>query len=196
MLDSAANASFRGDSMQNLTFVGSIAAPRCHWLTPVAAARADAEPTKRFPQLTIDELSGQPRALAEEILKISSIGPGRALQRDAAQPGDGRPPVATARLPAVQHLGAAAPERVRDPDPGATVDVAGRVVRALSAGDQGGAVGSGRRRSEGRPAPRVDAGRRSGRLRPLHGALDEPRGQRRDVRARPRSLHAISRSST
>jgi 4-carboxymuconolactone decarboxylase len=33
-----------------------------------------AEPAKRFPQVTIDELNGQPRALAEEILKISSIG--------------------------------------------------------------------------------------------------------------------------
>ena len=33
-----------------------------------------AEPTKRFPQVTIDELNGQPRALAEEILKVSSIG--------------------------------------------------------------------------------------------------------------------------
>jgi 4-carboxymuconolactone decarboxylase len=32
------------------------------------------EPTKRFPQVTIDELNGQPRALAEEILKVSSIG--------------------------------------------------------------------------------------------------------------------------
>src|SRR6188472_2518503 len=32
------------------------------------------EPVKRFPQVTIDELNGQPRALAEEILKVSSIG--------------------------------------------------------------------------------------------------------------------------
>jgi 4-carboxymuconolactone decarboxylase len=33
-------------------------------------------PAKRFPQVTIDELNGQPRALAEEILKVSSIGLG------------------------------------------------------------------------------------------------------------------------
>jgi 4-carboxymuconolactone decarboxylase len=33
-----------------------------------------AEPAKRFPQVTIDQLNGQPRALAEEILKVSSIG--------------------------------------------------------------------------------------------------------------------------
>jgi len=31
-------------------------------------------PQKRFPQLTLDQLQGEPRALGEEILKISSVG--------------------------------------------------------------------------------------------------------------------------
>jgi 4-carboxymuconolactone decarboxylase len=49
-----------------LTALSLMTAPVLHAQTPDAA--------KRFPQVTIDELNGQPRALAEEILKISSIG--------------------------------------------------------------------------------------------------------------------------
>jgi 4-carboxymuconolactone decarboxylase len=33
-----------------------------------------AGPQKRFPQITLDQLKGEPRALGEEILKISSVG--------------------------------------------------------------------------------------------------------------------------
>jgi 4-carboxymuconolactone decarboxylase len=59
--------------MLKMTFVGGLfsalslmTASLLHAQTPDAA--------KRFPQITIDELNGEPRALAEEILKISSIG--------------------------------------------------------------------------------------------------------------------------
>jgi 4-carboxymuconolactone decarboxylase len=45
----------------------SLAAP-----APLRAQAADS--TKRFPQVKIEELSGQARALAEEINKISSVG--------------------------------------------------------------------------------------------------------------------------
>lgn len=46
-------------------------------LPAVAAAMADAHAAdrpKRFPQLTLDQLSDEQRPLAEEILKVSSIG--------------------------------------------------------------------------------------------------------------------------
>jgi 4-carboxymuconolactone decarboxylase len=46
-------------------------------LTTASQLRAQtSEAGKRFPQVKIDELNGQPRALAEEIVKISSIGLG------------------------------------------------------------------------------------------------------------------------
>lgn len=45
----------------------------------VAAQPSDAQTAtteKRFPQLTLEELKGPPRALADEILKVSSVGLG------------------------------------------------------------------------------------------------------------------------
>jgi 4-carboxymuconolactone decarboxylase len=41
--------------------------------TTATSAQAPA-PAKRFPQITLEELSGPPRQLAEEIVKISSVG--------------------------------------------------------------------------------------------------------------------------
>ena len=46
----------------------SVAQPR------IPAKGDSAVSEKRFPQLTIDDLQGEPRALAEDILKISSVG--------------------------------------------------------------------------------------------------------------------------
>jgi 4-carboxymuconolactone decarboxylase len=58
---------------------------RCAVITLVAAASLvlataataqDAPPDKRFPQLTLEQLNDQQRRLAEEILKVSSVGLG------------------------------------------------------------------------------------------------------------------------
>lgn len=52
--------------MALVTAVLSITAAPAHAQPP--------EPEKRFPQLTLDQLNDQQRALGEEILKISSVG--------------------------------------------------------------------------------------------------------------------------
>src|SRR5262245_26716162 len=52
----------------------------------------------------------------------------RTVQRAIAQSGDGAAHVRPARLPALALLGADEAQRVRDPDPGPAVALAGRVV--------------------------------------------------------------------
>src|ERR1700759_991757 len=59
--------------MLNMTQVGGLLTA-LSLVTPLVLHAQTPDATKRFPQVTIDELNGQPRALAEEILKISSIG--------------------------------------------------------------------------------------------------------------------------
>jgi 4-carboxymuconolactone decarboxylase len=59
--------------MLNTTVVGGLLTAFSLLAVPVLHAQTPDAP-KRFPQVTMDQLSGQPRALAEEIVKISSIG--------------------------------------------------------------------------------------------------------------------------
>jgi len=44
------------------------------WAGTIAPAYAQMPTTKRFPQITVDELNAQQRPVAEEILKVSSVG--------------------------------------------------------------------------------------------------------------------------
>ena len=44
------------------------------WGGTIAPGYAQMPPTKRFPQITIEELNAQQRPVAEEILKVSSVG--------------------------------------------------------------------------------------------------------------------------
>ena len=48
----------------------------CIALCPLSAAAQTPEKPKRFPQLTLEQVDPQARALAEEIMKISSVGLG------------------------------------------------------------------------------------------------------------------------
>ena len=44
------------------------------WAGTIAPAYAQMPTTKRFPQITVEELNAQQRPVAEEILKVSSVG--------------------------------------------------------------------------------------------------------------------------
>ena len=44
------------------------------WVGTIAPAYAQMPTTKRFPQITVEELNAQQRPVAEEILKVSSVG--------------------------------------------------------------------------------------------------------------------------
>jgi 4-carboxymuconolactone decarboxylase len=58
--------------MLKMTIVGGLLTALS--LMTASLLHAQTPDPRRFPQITIDELNGQPRALAEEILKVSSIG--------------------------------------------------------------------------------------------------------------------------
>ncbi len=126
---------------------------------PAAAATPPAGAASRLPQLTIEQLNPQQRALADEILKVSSVGLGGPYNSMLRSPEMGAAHVQDAGLSSVQHVGAPPPERIRNPDPGASLDITGGMARALSARHQGRIVGSDRRRPQGRPAPGVDEAR-------------------------------------
>jgi hypothetical protein len=70
-------------------------------LTPVISVAQvhSADKEQRFPLLKLEQLNGQQRPLADEILKVASIGIFRSLQFDVAQPGHGPAHVCHARLP-------------------------------------------------------------------------------------------------
>ena len=60
--------------MKKLTVLAAAAVACLVAVPPCRAQTSTAE--KRFPQLTLEQLNGAPRALADEILKVSSVGLG------------------------------------------------------------------------------------------------------------------------
>ena len=170
--------------MLKMTVVGGLLAALSLMTAAVLHAQTP-DAAKRFPQVTIDELNGQPRALAEEILKVSSIGlagPYNPMLRS--------PVMADRLFRLLDYLrfNTSVPRRLNE----FAILIQARLWTsqvewyahqplAIKAGLSEAVAAdlkAGRR-------PAVDASRRSGGLRPVHGALDESRRQRRDVRPRP-----------
>jgi hypothetical protein len=124
-----------------------------------AAAPPPHGPRARLPQLTIEQLNPQQRALADEILERSQRGPERSVHSMLRSPGDGRTHV---QLLDYLRFTTSVPRRLNEFAiliQARLLDITGGMARALSARHQGRIVRSDCRRPQGRAAPGVDEAR-------------------------------------
>ena len=150
----------------------------------------------RFPQLTMEQLSEGQKPLARADHESVQRRPRRTVQSAAAQPGARPAHIRSVPLSALGDVGAAAAQRVRDPDRRPAVALASRMVRARAARHQGRACARHRRRPQGQQAVGQHAAGRGRSVRLRHRAHDQSTKCRTRPSIARNGCSASSRSST